>query len=281
MTAIHDSRVSPSNLPGAAHLEFGNPPVGETSLGFYFERIDGWNVLHHGAIWERFRKDYPDSEFLPLVIDAPLQSGAGGQSQPSFTLNLSSPAIRVGFVDKTRTKLVQMQNGFFLHNWRKTVDLQEYQRYETVKSQLRQDWTTLRAFLQDHSLKQPVVLRCQMDYFNHIGRGEDWQDFSDLPNTFTVWRGIPPSTASGKLQMVSFNASYRLESGTVNVVVQPAIRSTDGKEIVQLIISSSITPANSEDDELFACLDKCHANASLAFLDFTTAEARERWKQKK
>jgi len=265
--------VSVTKRQGQAHVEFGNPPVAETAVGFYFERIDGWNVLHHGALWERFRAKYPDCEFLPTLLEST-------SSQPSTLLDVQSFPLRVGFVDKTKTQLVQTQNGLLLHNWRKAAGATEYPRYEAIQSQLREDWRTLKAYLGEHSLKLPTVTRCEMDYFNHLVRGEEWQDFSDLPKTFTVWRGIDRS-ASGNLETASFSLSYRLDKGTVNAVAQPAIRTSDGKELIQFTLSSSAVPANSQDDELFACLDECHNNAARAFIDFTTDEARERWKQNK
>lgn len=52
-------------------LEFGDPAVAETANGFYFQRIEGRNVLHHGALWERFRSEYQKYEFLPTLLEAP------------------------------------------------------------------------------------------------------------------------------------------------------------------------------------------------------------------
>src|SRR5467141_585030 len=273
MTTTQERTVSFSDRQAQARVEFGNPPVAETSLGFYFQRVDGWNVLHHGALWERFRNRYPEYEFLPTLMDSP--------PPPGFVGDVTSLPIRVAFVDSTKTRLVQVQNGLLLHNWRKTAHILEYQRYEEVKSQLRNDWHTLQTYLKEMSFKEPIVTRCQMDYFNHLVRGEEWQDFSDLPKIFTVWRGLEQSTVSGKLQMASFSVSYRLGDGTVNFLVQPAIRSYDGKEIVQFTLSSSVAPTSSTGEELFARLDECHVNAALALLDFTTDKARERWKEKK
>jgi uncharacterized protein (TIGR04255 family) len=274
MTATQDHAVSLPKRQLQGPMEFHNPPVVETAIGFYFQKIEGWNVLHHGALWERFRPHYPNSEFLPTIVDNP--------QRPTISLDFSSVPIRVAFVDKTKTKLVQTQNGLLLHNWRKTPDVSAYQHYETTtRDQLRQDWNTFKAFLRDMSLTEPVVTRCQMDYFNHLVRGEEWQDFAELPKTFTVWKGLDQSVVAGEPQMVSFSVSYRLGNGTVNVAVQPAIRTTDGKEMIQFTLSSSVAPTGCEDEQLFASLDECHTNAALAFLDFTTAEAREKWGQKK
>ena len=273
MTTAHEHAVSSSDKQRQFRVEFGNPPVAETAIGFYFQRIEGWNVLHHGALWERFRPRYPDCEFLPPLLETP--------TRQNIILDVSSLPIRVGFVDRTKSQLVQTQDGLLIHNWRKTSDVPEYQRFETGRSQLRDDWDTLKSYLRERSLNSPTVTRCQMDYFNHLVRGEEWQDFSDLPKTFTVWRGLQQSAATGKMQVASFSVSYGVARGTVNLIVQPAIRTNDGKEIIQFTLSSSVTPTNSGDEELFNCLDECHNNAARAFVDFTTDEARQRWRQKK
>lgn len=272
MSSIKEHGVS-FKRRGQTRLEFGNPPVAETAIGFFFQKIDGWNVLHNGALWERFRSEYPEYEFLPMLLDSPQPL------QPPVDVGFFP--LRVGFVDRTKTQLVQIQNSLLLHNWRKTAELSEYQHYDTIRPRLRDDWNKLKDFLKDHALKDPVVTRCQMDYFNHIVRGEEWQEFSEIPKFFTVWRGIQQSPPTGMLQAVSFSVSYRLDTGTVNIAVQPAIRKNDGKELIQFTLSSSVVPTNSEDEELFECLDECHNNAARALLDFTTDEARETWRQRK
>lgn len=148
MTATQEHAVSLSKRQSQDRMEFHNPPVVETAIGFYFQKIEGWNVLHHGALWDRFRPHYPDSEFLPTIVDNP--------HQPTISLDFSSVPIRVAFVDKTKTKLVQTQNGLLLHNWRKTPDVSAYQHYETTtRDQLRQDWNTFKAFCETCRLRNP------------------------------------------------------------------------------------------------------------------------------
>ena len=222
--------MSFSNQQGQSGIELGNPPVAETAIGFYFQRIEGWNYLA-----SRCTVGEVSAQVSRLRISPDASRPA--PPQQSIMLDLPSLPVRVGFVDKTKSQLVQTQNGLLIHNWRKTADVPDYQRYKTVRSQLREDWSTLKSYLRERSLKDPTVTRCQMDYFNHLIRGEEWQDFSDLPKTFTVWRGLQHSGDGGKLQMASFAVSYGVERGTVNIVVQPAIRTNDGKEIIQFTLS--------------------------------------------
>jgi len=276
MTTTQEHEVSARNEQRQFRISFCNPPVAEVAAGFYFQKIEGWNILHQGALWERFRNQYPDSEFFAPIVDAPLKFPI----QLNITDTVASMLVRAGFVDKTKTQLVQTQDGLLIHNWRKTPGHPEYHRYESIRTHLNDDWRIFRSYLRDKSLGTPSVTRCQIDYFNHLVRGEAWQDFSELPRIFTAWRGLLKSPKDSTLQAASFSVSYTMGRGTINIVVQPAIRNIDGKELIQFTLSSSMPPTSSTDDGLFSCLDECHDNAARAFVDFTTDEARERWNQK-
>jgi uncharacterized protein (TIGR04255 family) len=273
MTTTQERTLPSIDQQREYRIDFRNPPVAEVAAGFYFQKIEGWNILHQGALWDRFQDRYPDCEFFAPIVDAP----------PKLQLNIAETAaslpIRVGFVDRTKTELVQTQNGLLIHNWRKTSSLPEYHRYESIRSHLREDWHTFLGYLRDKSLRVPTVTRCQIDYFNHLVRGETWQDLSELATIFTPWRGLKQSATDSKLQAASFSIAYSTVRGTINVAVQPAIRTEDGKELIQFILSSSVVP-NVEAD-LFNELDECHQNAGRAFVDLTTDTAREKWGQRK
>jgi uncharacterized protein (TIGR04255 family) len=272
MSTTQEHSVSPVKR-GEVRLHLEHAPVTETSLGFYFQKIEGWHVLHQGILWHKFRAKYPELEILPTLLDA--------APQQRIQIDLNSPNLRTGFANSDKTQLVQIQDGLLLHNWRKTPDSPDYRRYEESRSFLQQDWTEFRKYLTDNSLKAPEVTRCEMSYFNHLVRSEDWNDFSDLAEIFAPWKGLPPKTTYGIIQSAAIVVMYQMESGNVNVAIQPGIRANDGKEIVQFTLSSVVIPKSSEDAELFRCLDECHGNAQRAFQDFTTAQAREKWREKK
>src|SRR5882672_5107387 len=65
-------RVVPHVSYRSLLVDFENPPVVETSLGFYFQKVEGWNLLHYGSLWEKFRAKYPKVQFLPPVMEAPI-----------------------------------------------------------------------------------------------------------------------------------------------------------------------------------------------------------------
>ena len=72
MTAIRKHAVSLSSHKWQARMKFGNPPVVETAIGFYFRKESkaGTSCItaHFG---NGFGHRYPESEFLPTVLDTP------------------------------------------------------------------------------------------------------------------------------------------------------------------------------------------------------------------
>lgn len=118
-----------------------------------------------------------------------------------------------------------------------------------------------------------------MTYFNHIVRGEHWQNYSDLPRLFRAWRGFPSGSAFGNIELAAFNVVQSIGKGKVAVVVSPGIRTLDGKEILQMNVTATRVPEGSEDKHLFAGLDECHEIALKAFQDFVTEDALQRWEK--
>jgi uncharacterized protein (TIGR04255 family) len=260
----------------SSSMDFDKPPVVETSLGFIFTKVPGWSVLHFGALWEHFRSKYPLTEFPPPIL--PTIVG------PPITLEWSPSEsmipLRALFTDASRTQLVQVQNDFFLHNWRKTDKTPDYEHYDQMLPLFKQDWTTYLEFLTSHGLTRPVVSRCEMSYFNHIVRGQDWQNFEDLPKLFRAWRGFEKSEVFTNIEVAAFTIVQSVGRGKVQIAVSPGVRTVDGKEILQMNVTASATPTRSEDKELFEALGECHRIALKSFDSFVTDEALNKWGMK-
>jgi len=186
--------------------------------------------------------------------------------------------IRVSFVDSSSTNLVQVQNNFILHNWRKTDALSLYQHYTVTRDSLLADWKDFRDFLTQHSLKFTQVLRCEVSYFNHLVRGDDWQDYAELSKLFPSWKGTRADGSLSTPQMIGITASYSHASGMLQIASQPALR-RDGKEIIQLTVTAAGAPKDQDDDSLFGCLDACHQTAIDGFTEFTSEELHRRWRR--
>jgi len=265
-------RVVPHVSYRSLLVDFENPPVVETSLGFYFQKVEGWNLLHYGSLWEKFRAKYPKVQFLPPVMEAPINL--------PLSLNFATPPIRVCFVDSTQTQLVQVQDTLFLHNWRKAEATYEYQHYHAILPMFMEDWRQFSLFLDERGIKRPAVSRCEITYFNHLVRGSEWKDYSELPDIFPVWNSSVLKSPANTPSSAAFSMAYSISGGSVSFVVQPGVREADGKEIIQLTVTASAYPSKQEDSDFFECLNLSHENAVKGFLSFTTDKMHKTWKRK-
>jgi len=258
--------------PPRRTLDFEEPPVVETSLGFYFTPQSKWNIINYGLLWQGFRAKYPSAEFK-----API-----GEMQPSFAQNsdFTDLSLRAFFVDASKTQLVQIQNGCFLRNWRKTSETTRYQHYDEVLPIFKEDWFSFVASMREIYTSDLEVKRCEMTYFNHLVRGEDWTDFSDFEAYYSVWRGTAGRDTLSRPRMTAIATNYEIPQGTLQINSQPGVRQTDGKEVVQLTVTAQIIPTKQTNEEFFQCLDRCHEANVNGFLEFTTEKIQQKWKRK-
>jgi uncharacterized protein (TIGR04255 family) len=259
-------------------MDLRKPPVVETSLGCFFSEISGWNILHFGALWQKFRAKYPNVEFPPPVIQTPTLEAP---ITVSWTPGDQLIPIRALFTDQQKTQLVQIQmhpqTNLFLHNWRKRDEHPTYEHYDHIMPLFKEDWEVFTSFLKEQKLTRPKFMRCEMTYFNHIVRGEHWAAYEDLPKLFRVWRGFGANSVFKNIEQAAFNVVQSIGKGKVNVVVSPGVRLADGKEILQMTVTATRVTEGSEDKDLFDGLNECHDISLKAFREFVTDETLKGW----
>src|SRR5260221_2726440 len=261
---LHQSTIS---------MDLKRPPVVETSLGCFFTGVEGWNILHFGALWEKFRAKYPKVDFPPAVVQVADPPG-------HFRLMPGQPVfpIRAVFTDERKTQLVQIQTDLFLHNWRKSDENPAYEHYDHIFPLFKADWEAFTSFLREQKLPRPKLSRCEVTYFNHLVRGENWGEYETFPKLFRFWRGFEKGSVFSKLEAAALNLVQTIGKGKATVVVAPGVRLSDGKEILQVNFTATRTPENSEDRDLFDGLNECHDIALVAFKDIFTDEALKAWR---
>ena len=102
-------------------VDFKNPPITEAVCGIAFRRIERFLAPHVGLLWALFRDDYPRvEEKSPLT---PPKQAIDGDENVSLAEIIGRP--RIWFVREDETRLIQVQQDRFLHNWKK-VKADEY-----------------------------------------------------------------------------------------------------------------------------------------------------------
>jgi uncharacterized protein (TIGR04255 family) len=247
--------------------EYREPPVVETALAIEVAPLEGWNVLHYGILWEEFRKNYPVTEVHPSPI---ISANAG-----------LDPPLRYFFINQSGSHLIQVRAGAFVANWRATPAGHEYPRYEQIRPAFEHDLKTFNEFLTRNRFPLPEVWKCEVTYVNHLLRGREWKDSSDVQNLFPVLRPVPSPTVLTTLSRISFIYNYELaeELGALQIQMVPGLRG-DGTELLQLTLTAAGKPRSSALEDILEWLDHGRRSVVLAFSEFTSAEVqREVWKR--
>jgi uncharacterized protein (TIGR04255 family) len=255
--------------------DYENPPAVETVLGLRFSPIPHWNVFHYGLLLRQFQQNYPKHELKPPIGEVTWQFPIQG--------DFASVPVRCWFINSDGTQLVQIQNNCFIRNWRKTESTPDYLHYDVIRPLFERDWTLFTQFLEEQGLSRPQVWQSEVSYINHLVRGRDWSDFQDLHNVLPAWQGLPPEGLFARPEMAQFAVSYGLPTvgGNLQFMAQPAVRQTDGAEVIQLTVTAIGKPDGSGLAEIMAQLDAGRAAVVSGFAGFTSPEIqRQVWKRR-
>lgn len=254
-------------------VDYKKPPVVETAFALVFAPIKGWNLLHFGLLWQRYRAAYPNPE-----VKLPTGNIEPADLIPTLTpdFDLRALPLRCWFVDETKHQLLQVQRNFFIRNWRKIEDSNTYVHYDEIRPLFAKDWDIFKRFLADERLELPQIFHTEVTYVNHLIRGLDWENPSDIQHIFPYWER--PLSSKFDMELSSFTTGANLpEKGRIEIKLEPALRSTDGKQILQLTITVIQVPKSSNDMDLLAALDSGHDVLVNQFRDIISDDVQKRW----
>ena len=258
--------------------DYSRPPAVETLLGFHFKPLSKWNVPHFGLFWHDIKAEYPKVEVHPPIASDIALKFEVDPRKVQFQLTSGVP-VRCWFIHKSGTRLVQVQNGAFIQNWRKASAGAPYLHYENLRPSFVQMWRSFADFLRKNALDKPSVTDCEVTYINHIDRGHGWDRFGELPQITPTWAGLTSGRFLPAPMSVSINAFYPIEenAGRLEITLQPGVRKADGKETIQLALTARCKPQSSETKELLRCLDLARAWVVRGFTDFTSPKMHAIW----
>lgn len=263
--------------------DYGRPPVVETLLGVQFSPLVKFSIPHFGLYWAKIREDYPNYQVLPPLGQVIEQFGAERAQQPKIGVELVSiPDVRCWFVEKSGAMLTQVQRDRFIHNWRKLKPDDEYVHYDRIKPRFSEEWKRFCEFLDEADLGKPAINQCEMTYVNHIELGQGWVSYGELNKVVSFWSGASSGNFLPKPESVNIGARFVLpdKMGRLHVEMQPAIRSPDGKEILQLNITARGKPESSDLDKVLEWFELGHEWIVRGFTDFTAREMHDFWRRK-
>lgn len=273
-----------ADTPSTPRPEFDSPPVIETLLGVQFQPLAGWKTPHFGLFWHRIRDEYPQSELQPPLQYQVEQFGVEAALPKFLEFRLrQEPPLRCWFLNQTGGRLLQLQNGHFIHNWRLVSEQDSYPRYaQTIRPEFEIEWRRLCEFLASERISEPKITQCEVTYVNHLVRGNGWNTPDDLRNVFPCWSGEHSGRFLPSPESVVINANYELpnQQGRLHISAEPAIRGDDAQEIIQLKLTVRGRPASSSLSDLLSWFDLGREWVVRGFTDFTSADMHKLWKRK-
>ncbi|MHA1540349.1 MAG: TIGR04255 family protein [Alphaproteobacteria bacterium] len=255
------------------NVNFKTPPIMEVACAVFFEPLPKYTSVHSGVLWmEKFEKDYPKTEDKNPI--AP-------QSEAETKDYLSNfPFMqRAWFVDKSKGRLIQVQNNAFLYNWQKTEG-QAYPRYSDVMDNFKKNFNDFKSFIEAKNLGELNITGLELVYVNHLKKGVCWKSKAELvdalptlTNTYnrqTSFLSEPESVQSKLLFNIPDN------NGRLHVGIRSARQ--EENDLIVLDLSAKYLGTEYNPDNFSDWFDSAHNMIIQGFLDLTGKSVqKEQW----
>lgn len=257
-------------------IDFEAPPVVETSWNVFFAPVPKWTALEAGVFWNQLRSEYPEAHLMNPVGKVELGSLV---SFSSDEIELGGFPLRCKLVHRDGSQLLQIQSNSFRRSWKATEEDQRYQHYDETKPLFDDDWRSFVSFLDERQLGPATVWQCEVTYINHFEKGREWRTFEDIKNIFR-WESIPAPAGTFTSAIVAFSFTrHTKNAGRIEIDCQLAARKRDGKELLQLRISSFVRPSDSSVSAIQAAMSLAHDEVIDTFVEVTSENVQRLWRR--
>jgi uncharacterized protein (TIGR04255 family) len=250
--------------------DYERPPVIEVVYGVRFTPLKDWALPHIGAFWQRVAEEFPRCEHAPPIGDPLVIDPAVG-----------APLPRVWLINVSDDRLIQLQPGRFLFNWRHREDVGSYPHYPDLSKEFFTLFRQFREFAAEHKLEDIEVVDFELTYINHIPEQEGWGFPEQLGRVIgqlewhdSRYRFLPrPSAINWQARF-----PFKEHQGELVVKLKPVRRTKDDKPLLVLEMSTRGQPAEAAIDDVAHWFSHAHEWIVRGFEDLTSDEAqKELW----
>ncbi len=261
--------------------DFLSPPVTEVALSVQFENIPEFRLAHMGLFWQRFKDRYPlteDHHSIGRLIEQFKKN-----AKPPMTMQVAQiPPIRVWFLSRDGSLLVQVQTDRFVRNWRGSGE--QYPRYEALRSAFEKDYSIFEEFLNDEGLARPKPIQCEVTYVNHIVAGNGWEHHGEAHKVFEVCsrpvvKPEPEPEDFGFARRYVIPDEHGSPAGRLHVTVSSAHRTRDEKPLFVMTLIARGKLEGEDINGVLAFYDLGRAWIVKRFAALTTVQMHKIWER--
>ena len=254
-----------------SQISFKNPPIIELICGVQYD-IANYNFILESDFYSQVKQSYPIIE-----VNQPL-----GPVFDKFSKVLDSdyeprPPFfkRYFFIDETRSKLIQLQEGRYLFNWRK-LEGQEtiYPTFRNVYNEFYANWSLLEKVFQSHKIEYSIN-QLELTYIDHIPVEEFNPEIAKIDDIFVFFNNTGQLNNINSLN-IGFSIPINDLFGHINIKLNTAIRKKDQKGVIVLDSTLRGMMGNKINsiDEWFS---KAHDLTINLFVELLTDNAKQKW----
>lgn len=215
---------------------FERPPLIETVLGVQFAPIKGLSTAHLGLFWGRLGEGWRqagEADAVGQVLTEEQMPGA----RLGEAMIVHGRARRLRFLDASRSRMLQVENGWFVHNWRRTAEAEPYPRFAVLLPEFLGLLAKWRQFLAEQQLGGPVANLWEVSYVNAIEKGSMWQTPNDWANLLPALLAAPRLGTFGMPTTGALRWQFDLpgSAGYLEVTLDHVLESGRGSEALRVM----------------------------------------------
>jgi uncharacterized protein (TIGR04255 family) len=261
--------------------DYRKPPVVEVAISVQFDPIEQLTAAHAGLYWAGIRDVFGGVEEQAPILQQ-IERAFLDEVAPPLLMFGKPPMPRLWFVDKTSTRIIQVQRDKFVHNWRKMEPGDEYPRFSRIRQGFLSQWGGFLSFLEQNRLPQPNINQCELAYVNRIKMGEGWTSAADLDGVFAAfaWKtryGFLPTP-----EKVQWAMHFALpeQNGRLHVEMVPVRFSPAEVESIQFVLTARGKPAGAIDQaSIDRWFDLAHEWIVKGFADLVDKKTDRLWER--
>ena len=191
---------------------FSHPPLVEVVLGLQFSPVEGISSLHLGQFAGKLACEFPESnDAVPLDPHFEQFGEPFGVAASAVQRHWKPTGTRLQLRTKSGERLLQIQNGRFVLNWRRTGD--PYPTFRQLQPMFDGYLEQFKQFVAAESGAPIRPEQWEVVYLNHIPRGPLWTSVADWASILPGLLGTPSPLAQCEIETCGGRWSYRLPDG--------------------------------------------------------------------